>query len=401
MSEELWRQSACSVVELLKSGDVQPADLIEIAAARIEQTNPIVNSVVTTCFDRAMRHASDIRSCKAPSGLLHGLPVVIKDLDDVAGVRTTYGSPIYADHVPAASSAAVQALEAQGAIVIGKSNTPEFGAGANTFNDVFGTTVSPWDSVKTCGGSSGGSATALATGQAWLASGSDLGGSLRIPAAFCGVVGLRPSPGRVPRWPTATPFDPQSVVGPMARSVSDLGLMLDAMSVLDARDPLSFKTPENVFRQAAQTPLVPRRVAWTPDLGGCAPVDSEVRKICAEAVASLAALGSEVTSECPDFSRASDIFQVTRAHGMAVQHRDNYAQHKSRLKPDLLWNIEKGQGLTMSELVKAEADRANLYQAMAHFFESHDLLITPTVMVPPFDATERYVTEVAGVVFDN
>ena len=401
MSEPLWQMNAREVVGLLRGGQVSPLELIDVLAARIEQTNGVVNSIATTSFDLARDAARQMQDKGAPRGLLHGLPVVIKDLDEVQGVRTTYGSPIFKDYVPEFSSAAVAALQREGGIVIAKTNTPEFGAGANTFNEVFGTTVSPFDTTKTCGGSSGGSAVALATGQAWLATGSDLGGSLRIPAAFCGVVGLRPTPGRVPRWPHPASFDANNVVGPMARNVPDLGLMLDAMSCFDRRDPLSFETPAGVFEAAATSPVLPKRVAWTPDLGGCAPVDARVRSLGEQAVARLSGAGVTVTSDCPDFSRASDTFQVLRAYGMAINHEQNYKEHKAQLKPDLVWNIEKGQALTMDELVRAESDRAALYQAMAGFFETHDLLITPTVMVPPFDASERYVTEVDGVVFDN
>lgn len=401
MSKQLWQMGAAQVVSLLREGEVSATQLIDVAQQRIEQTNPAVNSIVTTCFDQAREQAARMERGETPCGLLCGLPIVIKDLDEVAGVRTTYGSPIYTDHVPAYSSAAVAALQTQGALVIGKSNTPEFGAGANTFNEVFGTTVSPFDTRKTCGGSSGGSAVALATGQAWLATGSDLGGSLRIPAAFCSVVGMRPTPGRVPRWPTAAPFDALNVVGPMARSVADLGLMLDAMSLFDRRDPMSFISAAGVFEACASEPVPPRRIAWTPDLGGCAPVDAEVRAICEAAIGQLEKSGTAVTTESPDFSAASDTFQTLRAAAMALWHDEHYNAHRDQLKQDLAWNIEKGLQLTAAELVRAETARARLYAETATFFESHDLLVTPTVMVPPFDATERYVTEVDGVAFDN
>src|SRR4051812_30022906 len=225
---------AREAVALLRAGDVRPADLIEAALRRIDETDAALNAMPTLCPERALEHAARIPA-DAP---LAGLPIAVKDLNDVAGVRTTYGSPIFADFVPEQSDLMVERLESRGAVVIGKSNTPEFGAGANTFNEVFGETRNPWDVLRTCGGSSGGSAVALATGQVWLATGSDLGGSLRTPAGFCGVVGIRPSPGRVARS-AELPFDTLSVEGPMGRTVGDAALMLDAMAGWDPRDPLS------------------------------------------------------------------------------------------------------------------------------------------------------------------
>jgi amidase len=401
MSQELWRLSAREAVTALQNGEVSSAELIDAAAARIEETNGAVNSMVTLCLDRARAHGQKIADGEAEAGLLHGLPVAIKDLEDVEGVRTTNGSPIYRDNISKFSTATVEALEDNGGVVIGKTNTPEFGAGANTFNEVFGTTVTPWDTTKTCGGSSGGSAAALAAGQVWLATGSDHGGSLRIPAAFCGVVGLRPSAGRVPSWPKAMPFETHQVIGPMARNVGDVGLMLDAMARFDDRDPLTFEPDGESFRAAAEAPQAPARIGYAPNLGGAAPVDAEVAEICGRAVQAFAAMESDVTDECPDFSGASQAFQVRRAMIMAVGHKAHYENHKELLKPDLIWNIEKGQNLSMDEIIQAENYRTKLYQQMIGFFETHDLLITPTVMVPPFAADQHYVSQVGDVVFDD
>ena len=253
MSDDLCMLTAVEAVALLRSGRVSSRELVEAALRRIEQVDPQLNALPTVCAERAFEQA-DRADRDTP---LAGLPIAVKDLNDVAGVRTTYGSPIYADHVPDRSDFMVERLEQRGAVVVAKSNTPEFGAGGNTFNEVFGETRNPWDTSRTCGGSSGGSAAALASGQVWLATGSDLGGSVRTPAGFCGVVGVRPSPGRVAAGPSPLPFETMSVEGPMGRTVADAALMLDAMAGLDPRDPLSLEAPARPFADAAAAPTLP------------------------------------------------------------------------------------------------------------------------------------------------
>jgi len=254
VSDDLCMLTAVEAVALLRSGQVSSRELVEAALRRIEQVDPQLNALPTVCAERAFGQAEGADR-DAP---LAGLPIAVKDLNDVAGVRTTYGSPIYADHVPDRSDFMVERLEQRGAVVLAKSNTPEFGAGGNTFNEVFGETRNPWDTSRTCGGSSGGSAAALASGQVWLATGSDLGGSVRTPAGFCGVVGVRPSPGRVAAGPSPLPFETMSVEGPMGRTVADAALMLDAMAGLDPRDPLSLEAPGRPFADAAAAPTLPR-----------------------------------------------------------------------------------------------------------------------------------------------
>src|SRR5581483_7147114 len=261
MANDLWRMSACAVVELLRCGKVSPAELIDAALARIAAVNPKVNALVTLGEERARNQAKRLMDRPLEArGLLKGLPIAVKDLNDVAGLRTTYGSPIFADNVPKRSDIMVETLEANGAVPLAMSNTPEFGAGANTFNEVFGETLNPWDTRLNCGGSSGGSAVALATGQVWLATGSDLGGSLRTPARFCSVVGLRPSPGRIACGPGEMRYDLLAVNGPMARNVEDAALMLDAMVGWSIEDPISLPKPEEPFRIAARRRTRPKRV---------------------------------------------------------------------------------------------------------------------------------------------
>ncbi len=397
---ELIASSARSIVARLRTKEITPLDLIDAAAARIEQVDTAVNAVPTLCIERARDRAKTVTSNREAGANLLGMPILVKDLVDVAGVRTTYGSPIFADHVPERSNFLVERLESNGAVVMGKSNTPEWGAGANTFNEVFGKTVNPWNTALTCGGSSGGSAVALATGMAWLATGSDLGGSLRIPAAFCNVVGLRPSSGRVPHGPLLEPFTPLWADGPMARDVADLGLFLDAMCGLDLRDPLTFDGSEGSFFEAGSSPLAPTRVGFSADLG-ITPVDQEVADICAVAAKKFAALGSDVDDTCPDFSAAHEAFQTLRAASFATVMDEMLRDHRDQLKPEVIGNIELGLGLKAADIGRAERQRAALCADVAAFFETHDVLATPCVAVSPFPVEERYVKEINGKVLSN
>ncbi|MGF1607884.1 MAG: amidase [Kiloniellales bacterium] len=401
---ELWRLTAVEAVERLKRGDVTPLDLVEAAAARIAATDKHLNALPTLCLERAREHAKRLmaqgKNTEHPPGRLGGLPVAIKDLNDVAGVRTTYGSPIYAEHVPERSDLLVERLEGNGAIVIGKSNTPEFGAGASTFNEVFGKTHNPWNVAKQVAGSSGGAAAALAAGQVWLASGSDLGGSLRTPASFNAVIGLRPSPGRVPKGPSLRPFGTLSVEGPMARTAEDCALFLDAMVGEHPRDPLALPAPAESFLDAVRARRKPRRVAFSPDLG-LLPVDHRVVAICRQAAERFATMGIAVEEACPDFAGALEAFQVLRAAGFAADKAELLRDHRDKLKPEVIWNVEKGLALTAEDIGRAELARGALFYRIAAFFETYDLLLCPAAIVPPFDVDVRYVEEVEGVRFDN
>ena len=400
--KELYEKTARQMVELLRTRQVSPLEAVEASAARIEETDGNLNAMPTLCVDRAREHARKL-SEQSPgdggTGQLHGLPIAVKDLVDVAGVRSTKGSPIYANRVPRASSYSVGILESNGAVVIGKSNTPEFGAGANTFNEVFGKTRNPWDTRMTCGGSSGGSAVALASGQVWLATGSDLGGSLRIPASFCSVVGLRPSPGRVPEGPKALPFETLSVDGPMARTVGDVALMLDAEAGHHPGDPLSYPAQETSYVESVDNPMPPKRIAYTPDLG-IAPVANEVKDICAAAVRHFEGMAA-VEEDTIDLHDARDTFQTLRAAQFAANMRPLLASHRDELKPEVIWNIEKGMALDRREVERAQAARGALFHRVTAFFEKYDLLVCPTVSVPPFDVNIRYLTEVDGAKMDN
>ncbi len=399
---ELTALSAQAAVRLLRRGEVSPLELIDAALDRIAATDPAINALPTLCAERARAAAGRIMATKADDrpGWLAGLPLAVKDLTDVAGVRTTYGSPLYADHLPDRSDILVERLEANGGVVLAKSNTPEFGAGGNTFNEVFGATRNPWNTDLTCGGSSGGSAAALAAGQVWLATGSDLAGSLRTPASYCAVVGLRPSPGRVASGPRERPFGTLSVEGPMARSVGDAALMLDAMVGWHADDPLSLPAPPESFAAAAAGRRLPRRVAFSPDLG-ISPVDPETRAICTAAVGRFAAAGVAVEEACPDLADAPAIFQTLRAAGFVAGLGPLYERHRDRLKPEIQWNIERGLGLGAADIGAAERARGALYHRAVAFFADYDLLLCPAACLPPFAVGARWVRELGGVRFDN
>lgn len=401
---DLHRLTARAAVELLRKREVSPLDLIDAAEARIIATDAPLNALPTRCFERARAHARRMMAGKAPRGrgaaALHGLPIAVKDLNPVAGVRTTHGSPIFAYDVPARSDIMVETLEANGAIVVAKSNTPEFGAGAQTYNQVFGVTGNPWDLSKTCAGSSGGAAAALAAGQVWLATGSDLGGSLRTPASFCGVIGFRPSPGRIATGPEPMPFGLMSVEGPMARNVADCALMLDAMVGEVPEDPRSLPRPTMSYQAAVAAARPPKRIGFSPDLG-VLPMDPEVRSVCAAAMRHFEAMGTKVEDACPDFTGVAETFQTLRAAGFAISMAETYARHRDKLKPEIIWNIEKGQRLGIADIARAEAARGALFHRVIAFFKDHDLLVTPAAMVPPFDKRIPWVTEVNGTRFDD
>jgi amidase len=404
----LIQRPATEMVELLKLGAITPHDCLDALEARIAQVDAQVNALPTLCFDRARRAADALMGMPpAERGLLAGLPVAIKDLTEVEGVRTTYGSTIFADHVPARSDLLVDQIEGEGGVIYAKSNTPEFGAGANTFNDVFGATRNPWNTSRSAAGSSGGSAVALATGMAWLAHGSDLGGSLRNPASFNSIVGLRPTPGRVATDPGLMVGQRLSVEGPMARNVQDVALFLDAMAGENPRDPVSLPAPHASghgmaysFLAAARSGWRPARVAFSADLG-ITPVDPEVAEICRRAAFRFEELGVAVEEAHPDVSEAHETFQTLRAALLATNRLPLLAEHRERMKPELVWNIEKGLALTMPELAKAEAARHAIIARAFAFFETYDLLLTPATIVAAYPVEQRYVEAVNGQRFNT
>ena len=399
--QELVRTTACAIVDKLNSGEVTPLDLLDVLEKRIAEVDGEVNALPTLCFDRARAHARTLmKKPLGERGLLAGMPVPIKDLTDVEGVLTTQGSTIYKDRVPAHSDLLVERLENNGGLIYAKSNTPEFGAGANTFNGVFGATRNPWDLSRSAAGSSGGAAAALATGTAWLAHGSDMGGSLRNPASFCGIVGMRPSIGRVAHTPVAKIDRNLGVQGPMARDVEDVALLLDAMSGEHPADPLSLPALPASFLSAARSGRKPKRVAYSPDLG-ITPVDPEVAAITRKAAARFAEAGVIVEEAHPDLREAHECFHVLRAFDFAISKAALLRTKREQLKPEVIWNIEEGVKLTVERLERAEAQRVAMTARTLEFFKTYDLLLAPATIVAAFPVENRYVAECAGKKFDN
>jgi amidase len=392
---------ATELHRLYRARKASPLEVMQAVLARVDAVNPRLNAIVTLVRESALKEAraatAALKKKGRKLGPLHGVPVSIKDLTPTKGIRTTWGSKIFEHHVPEEDALIVERLKAAGAIVFAKTNTPEFGAGGNTFNAVFGVTRNPWNTALTCGGSSGGAAVALATGMGPIAQGSDLGGSLRTPAAFCGVVGFRTSPGLVPMHPTLLAWDSLGVTGPMARTVGDVALMLSAVAGPDDRAPLSYDVDASAFLKAVKAPsLKGWRVAWTPDLNGLIPVDAEVARVAEGATRVFRSLGARVESACCDFSEVNDIVLGTRGLTMVANHADKLPKWKEQMQTGLVWNIEQGLALTPRDIANAQTLRTQLWHRVRAFMATRELLILPTVAVPPFPVEEPYPTEING-----
>ena len=398
---DLCALPAREVVARLRSGEVSPAEALDAAFARIGAVDGAVNAVVARCEARARdalgRLARDREAHGREPGWLAGLPVAIKDLTNVSGVPTTFGSAALRDFVPEESDPLVDLMERRGAVVVGKTNTPEFGAGANTFNAVFGATRNPWDTSRNAGGSSGGAAAALATGQVWLAQGSDLAGSLRTPAALCGVVGLRPSPGRCGGGPAATAFSIEGISGPMARDVRDLALFLDAMAGFDPRMPISLEAPATPFQDAAARPHPRARIAFSEDQGGFAPVEPEIRAILRGAMEAAAREGAEVEEACPELPGLRETYVALRGvhYGSILAYLPDEVQR--RFKETLRANTEFGRTLETPRIYDAMRARTALHHAVRTFLHDHDVLAIPVVGLEPGPVEEEYPRAVDGV----
>jgi amidase len=399
MPTDICRLSACDMARLIRAKELSARDVMRAHLAQIERLNPTVNAIVTLVSEQAMERSAiaDEQLARGDAvGPLHGLPIAHKDLQPTKGMRTTFGSPIFQDFVPSEDSLLVERVRAAGAIAIGKTNTPEFGAGSQTFNPVFGSTLNPYDLTKTCGGSSGGAAVALACGMLPIADGSDMGGSLRNPASFCGVVGLRPSPGRVPAWPVATAWSTLSVEGPMARSVADVALLLSAIAGPDDRSPIALTEPGSRFTAPLGRDFTGVRVAWWKDLGGL-PVDSRVRQLVDAQRGAFEALGCVVEEAEPDFTGFDDVFKVVRAVAFLTGVADRVGTNRDRVKETIRWEIERGERLTAQEIAHAEIKRTELYHRMRQFMARYEFFVLPVAQVPPFDVSQPYITAIEGV----
>jgi amidase len=405
-NRDLCFTPATELQRLYRARKTSPLEVMQAVLARVDAVNPRLNAIVTLARESALKEAkaatAALKKKGGKLGPLHGVPVTIKDLTHTKGIRTTWGSKVFEHNVPTEDSLIVERLKAAGAIVLGKTNTPEFGAGGNTFNAVFGPTRNPWNTALTCGGSSGGAGVALATGMGPIAQGSDTGGSLRTPAAFCGVVGFRTSPGLVPYYPKLLGWDLIGVTGPMARTVADTALMLSVVAGPDDRSPISYDVDTAAFPRAVKSPSIKGwRIAWTPDLNGLIPVDGEVAQVAEAATRVFRSLGAKVASACCDFSEVNDIVLGTRGLAMVANHADKLPKWKEQMQKGLVWNIEQGLKLTPEEIGRAEALRTTLWHRVRAFMETRELLILPTVAVPPFPVEQPYPTHINGKPLDN
>ncbi|MEQ1886644.1 MAG: amidase [Bryobacteraceae bacterium] len=391
--------SARELAALIRAKNLSARDVVEAHLQQIEQVNPTVNAVVTLVAEQAMasaRQADEAQARGAALGPLHGLPVAHKDLFETAGIRTTYGSRIYENNIPNRDAIIVARAKAAGAITIGKTNTPEFGAGSQTFNEIFGSTKNPYDFSKTCGGSSGGAAVGLACGMFPLADGSDHAASLRNPAAFCNVVGMRPAPGRVPTAPASNPWSTMSVDGPMARSASDLAFYLSALAGPDTRSPISIAESGAKFAGDLHRDFKGVRVAWFKDLGGV-PFDRRILAVVNAQRQLFEDLGCIVEQAEPNFTGATESYNVLRALGYVGAHSANVRDHSDLVKDAIRWQVEQGNKLTAPEIAQANTIHAQLYERARVFFERYEYFILPTTQVPPFDVMQTHITEIDGV----
>jgi len=401
--EELHWRTARELARAIRDRELSAREVVAAHLERIAEVNPRLNAIVTLDGERALAEAdlADARIARRePLGPLHGLPVAVKDLENTAGMRTTYGSRLFADHVPASDALMVARLREAGAIIVGKTNTPEFGVGSHTFNEVFGVTRNPWALDRSAGGSSGGAGAALAAGMIPIADGSDHGGSIRNPSSFNNVVGLRPTPELVPSPEPGEVWDPSAVLGPMARSVEDLSLMLAAIAGPDHRAPLSHGDPAAFLAAPEPSRLAELRIGWWPDVGGL-PIEPEVAAVMDQARERWRACGTVVEEVAPDVSEADAAFETLRALGFARAFADQLPVLRRTSKETLVWNVERGMELSGPAIARAQSARGEIFRRIAELLQRFDLIVAPSAQVAPFPVELEYPREVAGVAMDH
>ena len=404
-SSELCFTSAAKLARMIRTRKVSATEVMRAFIAQVERVNPRVNAIVTFLPERALKEARalDRRLANrrtASEGPLAGLPIAYKDLVATKGIRTTMGSLVYAEQVPAQDHLIVERLRTAGAITLGKTNTPEFGAGSQTFNKVFGATRNPYDLSKTSGGSSGGAGAAVACGMLPFADGSDLAASLRNPGNYCNVVGFRPTPGRIPNAQSANVWDSLAVIGPIGRTVADAALLLSSMAGPDPRIPLSLPEPGRTFARPLGRDFRRVKIAWTRDFGGL-PMDPRVPEVLDPQRAVFESLGCKVEDACPDFSGATEAFETLRAIAFAQKYAPLLATRRSDLKDTVIWNVEQGLALDGTRVARATALHSELFSRMQAFLADHEFLVGPVNQLPPFAVETEWPKEIAGTRMHN
>ena len=397
---EICFTPARKLAQLIRSRKLSAAEVMRAFIAQIERVNPKVNAIVTFVPELALKKAKELDRKKTPGGPLAGLPIAYKDLIPTKGIRTTSGSPVYRNHVPTEDHLLVERLGAAGAITIGKTNTPEFGAGSQTFNKVFGATLNPYDLSKTCGGSSGGAAVAVACGMLPFADGSDVAASLRNPGNYCNVVGFRPTPGRVPAWPLPNAWDVLGVFGPLARTVSDAAFFFSAMAGPDPRAPTSILEPGKIFSRPLARNFRKTRIAWSTNMGGL-PMDPRVTAVLERQRRIFADLGCVVEEATPDFSGATEAFETLRAVSFTLRHAELVRTRRAEVKDTVVWNVEQGLRLTPAQIARAEGLRTELFHRMRRFLERYEFFLCPVNQLPPYPVSQEYPVEIAGTKMGN
>jgi amidase len=396
---ELCCTPARKLAQMLRARKVSATEVVKAFIAQIERVNPKVNAIVTFLPEQALKAAGAIDRRKGKS-LLGGLPIAYKDNVQTKGIRTTFGSPVYKDNIPNEDHAIVERLSAAGAITIGKTNLPEFAAGSQTFNALFGATLNPYDVSKTCGGSSGGAAVAVACGMLPFADGGDLAASLRNPANYCNVVALRPTPGRVPAWPSPNAWNSLSVLGPVGRTVGDAAFLLAAMAGPDPRSPVSIDESGSVFLKSPKRNFRKVKIAWSRDLGGL-PMDARVTAVLEKQRKVFADLGCVVEDAEPDFTGATESFETLRALAFLQSYGELYRTRRNDLKDTVQWNVEQGMRLAPGQIARATALRSELYHRMRRFLEKHEFLVCPVNQLPPYPVETEWPRKISGVKMKN
>lgn len=401
--KEICNMTAVDMADKIRTKQISAREVMEAHLTQIENVNPRVNAIVTLHPELGLKgaDAADKAISKNESvGILHGLPTAHKDLAPTKGIRTTFGSKLFKDNIPDHNSLIVDRMQASGAVTIGKTNTPEFGAGSQTYNEVFGKTLNPYDTTRTCGGSSGGAAVSLATRMLPIADGSDTGGSLRNPAGYCNVVGFRTSPGRVPMYPEKISWSPLSVHGPMARNVEDCALFLAAIAGPDLRVPISISEPGDKFLEPLKRDFNGVRIAWSRDLGGL-PVDPRTSAVIESQRVTFNNIGCDIEDVDPDLTHADETFLTWRGWARELSQKDLLKNHRNELKETLVWDIERGVELSGPDIGEAEIKRTELFLNMNDFMNKYEFIICPVSQVPPFDVNQYWIEEINEIKMKN